>query len=90
MAESDDLNLDLAQIVGLAAEDVALARRLLVIDDGFCALCEDRALARHTRARLIERADSAPPGAIPEYDRLVADLEVEIIEAVAKARRAET
>lgn len=86
MTCGDDPNIDLAQIIRLARQDEALVRHLLRCDETFRAICEDHALARHARKRLMDEVNVAGTRAtMDEYDRLITELEDEIKRALKNA-----
>ncbi len=86
MTCGDDPRIDLTQIIRLADQDAALVRHLLHCDESFRAICEDHALARHARDRLLDQVNAAGPRVtLEEYDRLIAELEDEITRALKNA-----
>ena len=54
-------------------------RRLFLKDHGFRSVCEDYALAVETLARFESLPDAEYRTEIPEYRRLIRELEMEIL-----------
>jgi len=78
--------LDADQLVGRFPQEAALIARLLVQDDAFRTMCEDWVLAKSVLAAQLERIQSEQqPAKIADYRRLVAELEDEIMDALAHA-----
>lgn len=86
MISPEHVPLDADQLVGRFPREAALIARLLVQDDGFRAMCEDWVLAKTTLANQLEGIQSEQqPAKIADYRRLVAELEDEIMAALAHA-----
>ena len=77
---------DTDQLVGRFPEEAGVIARLFVQNEAFRAMCEDWVLAKSALAALLERAQSEQePTKIADYRRLVAELEDEIMDALAHA-----
>lgn len=57
----------------------AAIRRLVLGSEPFRSVCEDYVLARDTLDRFRSRADAGERPEVTEYERLVAELEVELL-----------
>ena len=66
---------------------VSVIRRLFLKDHGFRSVCEDYALAVETLARFERLPDADFRTEIPEYKRVVRELEVEILSYLQNERQ---
>ncbi len=88
MAGPETPNIDLTQVAERFPGQVSLVGRLCEIDETFCSLCGDFALAHEALTRLRKREDAERYAAvISDYEFLIADLEREIATALIKANR---
>jgi hypothetical protein len=78
MAQADLAQTRLARAVARFPEHAIALRRLVLADPEFRGLCEDYALAQESLARFEARPDAAERPEVPDYRRLIAELEREI------------